>query len=157
MKLTSHTDFGLRTLMSLAAAPERLMTIEDLAARHRISRSHLMKVAQSLIHAGFVVGVRGRNGGLRLAREPAAIGVGDVVRAMEDDLALVACLGGDPASCVLTGVCRLTGALGRALSAFLAELDGVTLADLAAPRMAIRGRLALDNDVHGTNKAEASP
>lgn len=143
MKLTAHTDFGLRTLMSLAAAPERPMTIEDLAARHRISRNHLMKVAQSLIHAGFVTGMRGRGGGLRLARPPEAIRVGDVVRALEDDVALVACLGDHPASCVLTGVCRLTGALGRALAAFLAELDAVTLADLAAPRLAIRQRLDL--------------
>ncbi|MCP8937587.1 Rrf2 family transcriptional regulator [Alsobacter sp. SYSU M60028] len=143
MKLTSHTDFGLRVLMSLAAAPERLMTIEDLAARHRLSRNHLMKVANSLIRAGFVTGLRGRGGGLRLASAPESIRVGDVVRALEDDVALVACLGDEPASCVFTGVCRLTGALGRALAAFLAELDAVTLADLVAPRQALRARLSL--------------
>lgn|SRR6478609_6967152 len=147
MKLTAHTDFGLRILMSLAAAPERLMTIEDLASRHRLSRHHLMKVAQSLIHAGFVVGVRGRSGGLRLAQELEAIRVGDVVRALEDNMALVACLGEDPASCVLSGICRLTGVLGRALAAFLAELDAVTLADLAAQRQTIRNRLRLDENV----------
>lgn len=155
MKLTAHTDFGLRTLMSLAAAPERLMTIEDLAARHRVSRNHLMKVAQSLIHAGFVVGVRGRTGGLRLAREPGEIRVGDVVRALEDDMALVACLGDDPTTCVLSGVCRLTGALGRALAAFLAELDAITLADLAAPRRAIRASLRLDEERTGTSAETA--
>ncbi len=144
VKLTTHTDYGLRTLMSLAAAPERLMTIEELAARHRVSRNHLMKVAQSLIHSGFVVGVRGRSGGLRLARDPATIGVGDVVRALEEDVALVACLGPDPTTCVLSGCCRLTGALGRALAAFLAELDAISLADLASPRRAIRSSLQLE-------------
>ncbi|MFO1150858.1 MAG: Rrf2 family transcriptional regulator [Alsobacter sp.] len=158
MKLTAHTDFGLRTLMSLAAAPERLMTIEDLAARHRVSRNHLMKVAQSLIHAGLVTGLRGRGGGLKLARPPEEIRVGDVVRALEEDVALVACLGEHPASCVLTGVCRLTGALGRALAAFLAELDMVTLADLAAPRLAIRQRLQLaDGDASAAQRGRGRP
>ncbi|HEX5665910.1 MAG TPA: Rrf2 family transcriptional regulator [Hyphomicrobium sp.] len=157
MKLTSHTDFGLRIVMSLAAAPERLMTIEDLATRHRVSRHHLMKVAQSLIHSGFVMGVRGRSGGLRLAQQPEAIRVGDVVRALEDDMALVACLGADPTTCVLSGICQLTGVLERAIQAFLAELDAVTLADLAAPRRAIRNRLRLDlNDEAATGTRPSS-
>ncbi|PSC05804.1 BadM/Rrf2 family transcriptional regulator [Alsobacter soli] len=143
MKLTAHTDFGIRILMSLAAAPETRLTIDDLARRHRLSEDHLRKVAQSLVRAGFAEGVRGRGGGLRLAREPADIRLGKVVRALEEDLALVACLGDQHATCIFTGACRLTGALGRALAAFLEELDGVTLADLVAPRQPIRARLGL--------------
>lgn len=143
MKLTSHTDFGLRMLMALAVAPERLMTIEELAQRTRLSRNHLMKVAQSLTRARFVAGVRGRGGGLRLARPASDIRVGDVVRALEQDVALVACLGDDPTACVFSGACRLTNALGRALAAFLAELDSVALADLVGPRAILRERLQL--------------
>ncbi|WP_406857069.1 Rrf2 family transcriptional regulator [Alsobacter sp. KACC 23698] len=155
MKLSSHTDFGLRMLMALAATPERLMTIEELARRYRLSQNHLMKVAQSLVRAGFVAGVRGRGGGLRLARDAREIGVGDVVRALEEDLALVACLGDTPTSCVLSGACRLTGALGRALAAFLAELDRISLADLAAPRAAIRDRLELPAEARPGDLQEA--
>lgn len=141
MKLTSHTDFGLRVLMSLAIIPDRLVTIEELADRHAVSRNHLMKVAQSLIHSGFVEGVRGRNGGLRLARPPGAIRVGEVVRLLEEDVALVPCLGEGEASCVLSGACKLTVAFRRALEAFLTELDAITLADLTTPRRNIASRL----------------
>lgn len=143
MKLTSHTDFGLRVLMSLAVIPDRLTTIDYLSERHRLSKNHLMKVVQSLVHAGFVEGVRGRNGGLRLARAPTEIRIGDVVRSLEEDLALVPCLGDAEASCILVGTCSLTAAMGRALQAFFAELDTVTLADLARPRRKIASLLQL--------------
>jgi Rrf2 family nitric oxide-sensitive transcriptional repressor len=139
MKLTSHTDFGMRVLMSLAAVQERLVTVEELANRHHVSKHHLMKVAQTLIHAGWVEGVRGRRGGLRLAVDPGRIGIGDVVRCLEGDFAVVPCLGDGGASCILTGACKLTGLLGRAVKAFVGELDGVTLADLATSTH--RGRL----------------
>ncbi|KLK89994.1 hypothetical protein AA309_28215 [Microvirga vignae] len=143
MKLTSHTDFALRLLMSLAIVEERLLTIEELATRHRLSRNHLMKVAQTLVGLGYVTGVRGRSGGLKLARPASSIRMGEVVRALEDDVALVECLGDGPTMCVLSGACALTHTMGRALEAFFASLDEVTLADLVAPRLALRQRLGV--------------
>lgn len=143
MKLTSHTDFALRLLMSLAVVEERLVTIEELATRHRLSRNHLMKVTQTLVGLGYVTGVRGRTGGLKLAKPASAIRMGAVVRALEDDTALVECLGEGPATCVLNGACLLTRAMGRAREAFFASLDEVTLADLVAPRLALRQRLGV--------------
>lgn len=97
-----------------------------------------MKVAQSLIHAGWVEGVRGRRGGLRLAVDPASIRIGDVVRQLEGDQNIVPCLDAERASCVFAGACKLTGLLGRAAAAFTAELDRTTLADLAAPDCRVR-------------------
>jgi Rrf2 family nitric oxide-sensitive transcriptional repressor len=142
MKLTSHTDFGLRILLTLAVIPDRLVTIEELADRHRLSKNHLMKVAQSLIHAGFVEGVRGRNGGLRLLKSSSDIRIGDVVRRLEEDMAIVPCVSEhEEASCVLAGACGLTAAMRRALRAFLAELDSVTLADLTKSRQRIIAQL----------------
>ncbi|WP_445503719.1 RrF2 family transcriptional regulator [Microvirga sp. G4-2] len=143
MKLTSHTDFALRLLMSLAVVEERLVTIEELATRHRLSRNHLMKVTQTLVGLGYVAGVRGRTGGLKLAKPASAIRMGAVVRALEDDTALVECLGGGPSACVLNGACLLTRAMSRAREAFFASLDEVTLADLVAPRLALRQRLGV--------------
>lgn len=129
MRLTLHTDYALRLLMFLAIEPERLQTIEAIAARYRISRNHLMKVAQTLVQAGVVDSTRGRGGGLRLARPPAAINIGAVVRATEDGFALVECF--DPAGdCIITPACSLRGPLEQALMAFLAVLDRYTLADL---------------------------
>ncbi|GGK20766.1 RrF2 family transcriptional regulator [Salinarimonas ramus] len=144
MKLTVHTDYALRVLMTLAVLDERIVTIEELARRHRISENHLRKVAQTLIRMGLVAGVRGRAGGLRLAVDPAGLRMGGVVRALEEDMSLVECLGEGPAGCALAGACRLTGALARALEAFLAELDRITLADLAGLRPAMRARLGIE-------------
>jgi len=143
MRLTSHTDFALRLLMSLAVMEERLVTIEELATRHRLSRNHLMKVAQTLVGLGYVTGVRGRTGGLRLARPASMIRMGEVVRALEDDTRLVECLGDGPTTCILTGACVLTRSMSRAMEAFFASLDEVTLADLVAPRMLLRQRLGV--------------
>lgn len=144
MRLTAHTDYALRMLMSLAVMDDgRLVTIEELADRHRISRNHLMKVAQTLVRLGLVKGVRGRRGGLALAVSPKDIRMGKVVRMLETDMELVACLGSEPASCALTGLCRLTGAFRTAVEAFFTELDRLTLADLVLNRAGIRGRLAI--------------
>ena len=54
MRLTAHTDYGLRMLMTLAVLDDRLVTIEELARRHRVSKNHLMKVAQTLVGLGLV-------------------------------------------------------------------------------------------------------
>lgn len=143
MRLTSHTDYGLRVLMALAVNDDRLITIEALADLHKISRNHLMKVAQSLVRLGLVKSVRGRRGGLTLARDPKTIRMGAVVRGLETDMELVACLGDQAATCMLSGVCRLTGALRRAREAFLGELDRLTLVDLVAGRPAFHRRLGL--------------
>jgi len=129
MRLTLHTDYALRMLMVLALEPGRPLTIEDIAKRHGISRNHLMKVAQTLVQAGFVESLRGRGGGLRLAREPASLKLGDIVRATEDGFSLVECFGSDN-TCVVSPACRLRSPLEEALAAFLAVLDRYTIADL---------------------------
>ncbi|RXF70913.1 RrF2 family transcriptional regulator [Hansschlegelia zhihuaiae] len=141
MRLTFHTDYGLRVLMALAVLDDRLVTIEELATRHRVSKNHLMKVVQTLVGLGLVKSVRGRRGGLALAKSPDTIRMGDAIRALEEDVALVSCLGSGQVDCVLSGACRLTGALRGAVDAFFAELDRLTLADLVANRPAMRRKL----------------
>lgn len=147
MHLTSHTDYALRLLMLLALEPERLHTIEEIARRHRVSKNHLMKVALRLTQSGFVTSVRGRSGGLRLARPAAEIGLGTVVRATEDAFCIVECF--DPATdaCVVSKACRLRAVLNEATRAFLAVLDSYSLADMvASPRAAASMRNLLSAD-----------
>jgi Rrf2 family nitric oxide-sensitive transcriptional repressor len=129
MKLTRYTDYALRVLMHLAARPDRLASISEMARTYRISQNHLMKVVHDLRKEGFLESVRGRSGGVRLARLPENILVGDVVRHTEGGFDLVDC-----DSCVIAKACSLTGALRQALAAFMAVLDGYTLADLVRER-----------------------
>lgn len=134
MKLTQHTDYAVRVLMFAASrwqkdGPEALSLIREIADAFAISENHLMKVVQRLGAEGFLFTQRGRNGGLRLARPPEAIRLGDVVRAIEGDMALVECFG-EGSTCPLTNGCLLTGALMEAREAFVATLDRYTLADL---------------------------
>ena len=132
MRLTLHTDLALRLLMLLALEPDDLHTIEEVATRYRISRNHLMKVTQTLTQGRFVESLRGRGGGLRLAKPAARINLGAVIRATEDSLALVECFDHGRNTCIVSSACGLRGPLEEALSAFLTVLDKYSLADLIA-------------------------
>lgn len=144
MQLTRHSDYALRLLMRLALDPERVVTIQEVSEAYGISRNHLMKIALELGRHGFIETLRGRGGGLRLGKAPSEIGLGAVVRATEDSFALVECFDVAHNRCVITGACRLRGALREALEAFLAVLDGYTLADLVSRPAALRRQLDLD-------------
>jgi Rrf2 family nitric oxide-sensitive transcriptional repressor len=129
VKLTRYTDYALRVLMHLAARPERLSSISEIARGYGISHNHLMKVVHDLRKNGYVAAVRGRSGGIRLGRRASEINIGDVVRHTEEGFDLVNC-----AACVIAPACGLTGVLAQALGAFMRVLDGYTLADLVADR-----------------------
>ena len=107
-----------------------VVAINDIAESYCISKNHLMKVAFDLGRKGYLETVRGRGGGMRLSRPPARISLGEVVRAVEDDFTMVECFNPETNRCVITGPCRLRGALSKALKAYLAVLDEYTLADL---------------------------
>ena len=128
MRITQYTDYALRVLIYLGLESEKRSTIGEIAERYVISRSHLMKVVNQLVQEGFVEGVRGKGGGIRLAKPAEQIRIGDVVRKIEPDLAIVECFG-PGTQCVITPACDLKRALYEALQAFLKVLDGYTLAD----------------------------
>ena len=130
MQLTRFSDYALRVLLYAHAAGDRRVTIEEMAASYRISRAHLMKVVNTLTRAGYLAGVRGRTGGVTLARPAAGIRLGEVVRATEPDFALVECFS-DANECVIKDCCKLPAVLRRALAAFLSELDRHTLDSIA--------------------------
>lgn len=132
MRLTMHTDFALRLLMLLALEPDDSHTIEQIARRYEISRNHLMKVAQTLTQAGFIESLRGRKGGIRLAKSTRDINLGQVVRTTEDSLALVECFDRERNGCIVAPACGLRSPLEQALAAFFAVLDRYSLADLVA-------------------------
>ena len=143
MRLTVYTDYSLRVLMFLALKGDRLATISEIAKAFDISKNHLMKVVHQLGVAGYVTTVRGKGGGLRLARPPDDIVLGEVLRCTEPDMALVPCLAPDDAFCIIFPSCALRSVLTEARDAFLAVLDRCSLADLVQRRMPLRKLLSI--------------
>lgn len=142
MRLTTFSDYTLRTLIYLALRPESLCTIDEIAGSYGISANHLTKVVHQAALAGEVQTVRGQRGGLRLACPPASINVGAVLRRTEPDLEIAPCFGSG-STCRIQPACVLQGALGDAVAAFFAVLDQVTLADLVRPRLSLSQLLGL--------------
>jgi Rrf2 family nitric oxide-sensitive transcriptional repressor len=130
MRLTTYTDYALRTLLYLAANQQHLVTIQDIADAHDIAKNHLTKVVHQLGILGYVESLRGRNGGLRLGREPEQINIGAVVRSTEPDFYMAECFDPQKNLCMLSAGCSLKGVLSRATTAYLQVLDGVTLQTL---------------------------
>ena len=135
MRLTTFSDYTLRVLMFLGLNRDRLATIPEIAAAYAISENHLMKVVHQLARAGVIESVRGKGGGIRLARPPEEIRLGQIVRASEGNAAIVECLEEGGGDCCIAPACKLKGVLARAFEALYDSLDQYTLADLvSAPR-----------------------
>ena len=145
MRLTLWTDYALRTLIFVGAKGDQLATIAEIATSFDVSKTHLMKVVNQLGQLGYLETVRGKSGGVRLGRPPWEIVVGKVVRKTEDDLAVMGCLG-HSGFCRIEECCVLRGALRQATRAFLAALDGYTLADLLAPHAKLVQSLGIAPD-----------
>jgi Rrf2 family nitric oxide-sensitive transcriptional repressor len=143
MRLTRWTDYALRTLIYVGVKGGRLSTIGEIAESFDISETHLMKVVNRLARQGYINTVRGKGGGIKLARSPGEIRVGAVVRETEEDLAVMGCLA-ETGFCRIEECCVLRRALGEATLAFMRTLDGYTLADLLAPGARLARSLALE-------------
>jgi Rrf2 family nitric oxide-sensitive transcriptional repressor len=144
MRLTKHTDYALRVLIYIGLQEGEKVRLADIAEAFGISRNHLMKVVHRLGSLGYIRTLRGRNGGLLLARTAESIRVGDVVRDLEDDLRLVECFAASNTACRIEPACALKRSLDDALQAFLDVLDEVSLADLLQSRHRLRRLLELD-------------
>ena len=141
MRLTTRTNLAMRTLMFCAVNPGRTVRKQDIAAGCNASENHLAQVIHLLAQKGFLRTVRGRAGGLTLARPPEAIKVGEVFRAFEAVLPFAECFAGAENSCPLVGACRLKCVLSDALAAFYRELDSVSVADLVSGNAELTGLL----------------
>lgn len=146
MRLTQFSGYGLRVLIYVGLKGKQLTTINEIADGYGISKNHLMKVVQQLVNEGFLYSRRGKNGGVRLAREPDQITIGSVVLAMEPGFDVAECMR-QGNECVLTPVCRLRAKLSEANRAFLQVLYEVTLDDILFDqphRLALRQLLQLE-------------
>ena len=165
MHLTFHTDYALRMLVYLAVNRGRPSRVADVAQSYGISRNHLLKVALRLGRLGYVTTLRGRSGGIALARNPEDVNLGAVVRQMEDDFALVECMRREGGACVISPACRLKRVVRKALDAFLSVFDEYTLADIAGNRDVLEELLGFAGkgfgkgsaDLHGADRRDHDP
>lgn len=138
MRLTRHTDNALRALIFLGLHDDTPQRITDISRRMGMSEDHTAKVIARLAELGFVTTLRGRSGGVRLARPAAEINVGAVVRATEDNLNLVECFDPVTNQCPIAPACALAPALDEALTAFFTVLDRYSLGDLVEKPRALQ-------------------
>jgi Rrf2 family nitric oxide-sensitive transcriptional repressor len=137
MRLSQASDFALRILMATGQSDDP-QTVDKLSKQLGLAKSHVMKIVAHLAKGGYLETTRGRGGGIRLAKAPATIRLGDVVRLIEPDLGVVACLKPEPTVCAFLPRCALKGAMAQASEAFLASLNTETLASiLAGTQMAL--------------------
>ncbi|MFG6113555.1 Rrf2 family transcriptional regulator [Halobacillus sp. MO56] len=139
MRLKKYTDYALRVLIYTASKPEgELASIKEISKVFDISENHLSKIVHQLNKLNMLTTIRGRSGGIKLAKRPEEINVGDVVRKMEDDFILLECFDRGSDHCVITPACKLKHVLNDALEAFLQILDDYTLHDLLSNKSRLR-------------------
>tara|TARA_R110002020_G_scaffold424896_1_gene634207 strand:+ start:6128 stop:6595 length:468 start_codon:yes stop_codon:yes gene_type:complete len=142
MKLTSYTNYALRSLQLAAIKSPALVRVDDVVKIHNLSKPHVMKIVHQLGRAGYLDTVRGRGGGFRLARSADQIIVGDVVRLTEGPLDVVECFNPVKNTCPLIGICVLSRKVQEATAAFMAVLDNLTIADISANKNQLLSRIA---------------
>ncbi|MFD0051920.1 Rrf2 family transcriptional regulator [Actinomycetes bacterium NPDC127524] len=131
MRLTNYSDYSIRVLIYLATNQNhKLVNIKEIAEVYGISKNHLMKIIYNLGKLGYIETIRGRNGGIRLAKSPAEINIGEIIRKTEEDFYLVECFQNHSENCAIAPVCSLKYVFNKALESFLQVLDGYSLEDV---------------------------
>lgn len=142
MQLTQYTDYSLRVLIYLGQKKgEELATITEIADFYGISRNHLVKVVHNLAIYGFIKTLRGKHGGMRLARSANEIGIGDVVRQTEPNFNIAECFNKTNSNCVISSICDLKNILDEARGNFLKTLDRYTIADALASEHGLANKI----------------
>lgn len=155
MRLTTFSDYSLRVLMYLGVHSERLATIREITEAYGVSENHVMKVVHHLAQHGYIETTRGKGGGMRLARRPEKINIGELVRETEESLAIVECFDKSASKCRIAPACMLKGILSSAMDEFFAVLDRHTLADLLVSRPKLARILVLSTA--GLRRRETQP
>jgi Rrf2 family transcriptional regulator, nitric oxide-sensitive transcriptional repressor len=147
MRLTTKTNLAARVLMACAVNEGMTLRTAEIALACNASLNHLLQVVNALQALGFVETLRGRNGGLRLARPPTQISMGEVFRVFEAGMPFAECFAPETNTCPLSSSCRLRSYVARAVEAFYHEMDMVTLADLTKGNCGLATLLAVPDSL----------
>lgn len=137
MRLTKQTGYALRILIHCALDPDAQVRAADIARAYNITEFNVLKIIPLLVQGGFVKTMRGRRGGLRLARPAAEIRLGDVLRLTEETHIQADCFGQadkTDGACLILRAAPVNRIFGSALNAFIEVLDQHTIQDLVSAR-----------------------
>lgn len=157
MRLTTRTNLASRILMACAVNDGVTVRTSQIAARCNASTHHMLQVVNLLHGNGFVETIRGRSGGLRLARPMDQISIGEVFRVFEAGVPFAECFDAQTNTCPLSDTCRLRSFISRALEMFYHELDMITLADLVKGNCGLESVLAMSDRVALPCEAKTRP
>lgn len=141
MQLTIFTDYGLRSLMFLAARPDKVSSVREIAEHYGISRNHLVKVVHRLGQLGYITSSKGKGGGIKLACDANKLKLGELVRKLEPNMQIVECFDRETNTCKVISACRLKHFLHDANQAFLDTLNQHSLADAVKDRSLFLNKL----------------
>lgn len=132
MQLSKFSDYSFRTLIYLAHNTNKLSTIEQMAGELKISQNHLKKIVHKLSKGSFIESFKGRDGGIKLAKQPKEIGLSDVLLYTEVNTDFVECLKHNinHTQCPYQTVCNLKAIIHRAKDSFIQEFQKYSLQDL---------------------------
>ncbi len=145
MQLSRFTDYSLRVLFYAAINNDRLTTLSEIAQFYDISIEHLRKVVHALSKSGYLKTFRGKNGGIRLGKDPADINIGHIVAQTEGVRPIIDC---EHHACRLTNFCTLQPILNKAKNAFMDVLNEYTLGDLIENKPMRQGLIGSDVAMH---------
>ena len=130
MKLSTKSRYGARILIELALHDsENVMKASEISSNQKIPAKYLEQLLRLLKQAGFVKSVRGPKGGHLLAKKPAHINLGQIVKLFEGQTDLVECVS-SPETCEMSAECLVRDAWQEATEVLYKKLDGISIADL---------------------------
>lgn len=135
MKISTKGRYAVRLMLDLALHNTgECIKVKEIAERQSVSEKYLEQIVGVLNRAGYLVSVRGAQGGYHLARDPKEYTVGMILRLTEGSLAPVACLDTGAVVCERADTCETLEVWKELYDAINQVVDGVTIADLVERR-----------------------
>ena len=129
MQLTKFTDYSLRVLMYLAKKEDKLSTVAEIASYYKISQNHLVKITHNLSLLGYIESLKGKNGGIKLLKNPKDINLKKLILDLEPNFIMVECFDKKSNTCIITDMCNVKDIFNKSLSLFLDNLEQYSLKD----------------------------
>lgn len=130
MYISSFTDYAFRALMYLAINNEKLCTVEELSKALNISENHIKKIVHKLAKGGFINSIKGRAGGIKLAKNPDDINLADVIIFCDELNEVIKCFKGEKSCSYLEKGCKLKKIIDDSVNVFKNEFRKYTLKDI---------------------------